>query len=370
MVHIFRALAHPIGAVIVGVLSITLFSGCSESSFDPVREGKLLLGTTINVTLYEEGPDDVFDRVFDRVQEIEERMSTSTDDYDSTELLEVNRSAGIAPVEVSADTFEVVRRALEYSELTNGAFDVTIYPLVELWGIGTEGARVPSEQEIQARLDLIDYRKVELDPEARTIYLPETGMGLDVGAIAKGYAADEARRILREDGVDSALLDFGGNILTVGRKPSGTPWSIGIQNPDDGRGRFLGILESGPRAVVTSGDYERFFIQDDVRYHHILSSRTGYPARPGLASVTVVTEDSTDADALATALYVMGAEKGLPFVAELDGVEAAFVSHDAQVYMTEGMRASFDITHTEFEAAPWPEGADDGAALAPTPTGE
>jgi thiamine biosynthesis lipoprotein len=318
------------------------------------------------MTLYEEGPEDIFDRVFARVQEIEEKMSTSKDDYDTTELLEVNRNAGIRPVEVSPETFEVVERAREYSRLTDGAFDVTIYPLVELWGIGTESAGVPPEEEIQERLALVDYRKVELDREARTIYLPEEGMGLDVGAIAKGYAADEARRILREAGVDSALLDFGGNVLMVGRKPSGEAWKIGIQNPDEGRGRFLGILESGPRAVVTSGDYERFFVQNDVRYHHILSSRTGYPARPGLSSVTIVAEDSIDADALATATYVMGAEKGLPFIAGLDGVEAAFVTQEDEVYMTEGMRASFDLTHTDFEAAPWPEGASgEGAAGSP-----
>lgn len=334
--------------------SIVFLAGCASETFEPTRQGELLLGTTIGVTLYEEGPDDIFEQVFARVREIEEKMSVSEEDYDRTELLEVNRNAGRRPVAVSADTFEVVRRAVEYSALTDGAFDVTIQPLVELWGIGTQDAQVPSEEEITERLALVDYRKVELNPAEQTIYLPEEGMGLDVGAIAKGYAADEARRILQENGVDRALLDFGGNILTMGEKPSGEPWAIGIQNPNEGRGRFLGILESGPTAVVTSGDYERFFVEADVRYHHIISSRTGYPARPGLSSVTIVTEESTEADALATAIYVMGAERGLPFVAERDGVEAAFVTQDNKVYMTEGMEVALRVEHPEYELAPWP----------------
>ncbi len=366
MLHIFRPYAHPLRAAIAVFLSIILFTllfgSCSSEPFDPVREGKLLLGTTVNVTLYEEGPDDIFERVFDRVEQIERKMSTSKDDYDTTELLEVNRNAGIRPVRVSADTFEVIRRALEYSELTDGAFDVTIYPLVELWGIGTADARVPAEEEIQERLALVDYRKVQLDREAQTVYLPEEGMGLDVGAIAKGYAADESRRILKEAGVDSALLDFGGNIVTVGEKPNGEPWKIGIQNPEAGRGRYLGILSSGPMAVVTSGDYERYFVQDDVRYHHIISSRTGYPARPGLASVTILTDDSTEADALATALYVMGAEKGLPFVRDRDDIEAAFVTQEKEVYMTAGMESALNVSHEDYEVLPWPAGAQAAAA--------
>ncbi|MFW5786127.1 MAG: FAD:protein FMN transferase [bacterium] len=344
------------------ILLLLLLGSCSGETVDPVREGKLLLGTTINVTLYEKASDDIFGRVFDRVEEIERKMSTSKEDYDTTELLEVNRNAGIRPVRVSADTFEVIRRGVEYSELTDGAFDITIYPLVELWGIGTPDARVPSEEAIQERLALVDYRKVELNHEEQTIYLPEEGMGLDVGAIAKGYAADEARRILEEAGVGSALLDFGGNIVTVGEKPNGKPWKIGIQNPEAGRGRYLGVLTSGPMAVVSSGDYERYFVEDDVRYHHIISSETGYPARSGLASVTILAEDSTEADALSTALYVMGAEEGLPFIRDRAGVEAAFVTPDKQVYMTAEMESVFEITHEEYNRATWPDGAQAAAA--------
>jgi thiamine biosynthesis lipoprotein len=291
-------------------------------------------------------------------------MSTNTTDYSTTELIEVNRNAGTRPVEVSADTFYVVERGLEYSRMTNGAFDVSIGPLVDVWGIGTEYAGVPAEEEIERHLALVDYRKVELDPVDQTIYLPEEGMALDVGGIAKGYAAEEVARILRDEGIEHALLDFGGNILAVGVKPDGSQWRIGIQNPQQSRGEFLGIVEDEAMTVVTSGDYERFFTEDGVRYHHIIDSRTGYPARTGLSSVTIVSGDSTEADALSTAVYVMGVERGAELIESLEGIEAAFVTKDRSVYMTSGMPERFNVTNETFEVVNLETAVEDAAEAA------
>ncbi|MFP4205601.1 MAG: FAD:protein FMN transferase [Spirochaetaceae bacterium] len=336
-------------AAVLATVVVALLVGCSNTPDEPETKTELLLGTTVTVRIYEGAEDRIFERVFERVKEIEERMSTDEEDYDNTELLEVNRNAGGRPVRVSEDTFHVVERALEYSRLSEGAFDVSIGPLVKLWGIGTERAGVPEQEKIEEILPRVDYSLVELDPEEQTIRLPDEGMALDVGAIAKGYAADEAARILTEAGVEHALLDFGGNIITVGHKPDGSPWKIGIQNPLEERGRFLGIVENGPMTVVTSGDYERNFEENDVRYHHIIDGDTGKPARTGLSSVTILTEDSTEADALSTALYVMGVERGAALAEELDGIEAAFVTKDRKVYMTRGMSEHFEITNEGFE---------------------
>ena len=198
--------------------AFVLVVGCSNTPEEPETRTKLVLGTTVTIRIYEGAEEAIFERAFDRVTEIEERMSTSTADYQTTELLEVNRAAGENPVEVSEDTFYVVQRGLEYSRMTDGAFDITIGPLVDLWGIGTEYAAVPEAQEIEELLPTVDYTRVQLDPEERTIYLPEPGMGLDVGGIAKGYAAEEVARILREEGIEHALLDFGGNILFFSSK--------------------------------------------------------------------------------------------------------------------------------------------------------
>ncbi len=328
-------------------------AGCRPSEGDSITETELLLGTTISVTVYEPASDAVAE-VFARVREIEEKMSTSEDDYDTTELLQVNRMADEAPVAVSDDTFFVIEAAKDYSESSFGAFDLSIWPLVRLWGFGTADAAIPQERRIEETRALVDHRKVHLDPETRSISFEEEGMGIDVGGIAKGYAADEARRILREHGVRQALLDFGGNILTIGEKPDGSLWRIGIQNPDSRRGQFLGVVETGPGAVVTSGDYERFFEVDGVRYHHIIDPETGYPTRNGLRSVTILAEDSIDADALSTAVFVLGVEEGTRLIETLPTVEAAFVTEDT-VYLTSGM--TIDIVADGYEVIRAPAGS-------------
>lgn len=331
---------------IVIAAGLFLFA-CSKGEYRE-SQSRLMLGTAITVTLYEKGPADTFDRIFARVQEIEEKMSTSVEDYTDTELLRVNGSAGVQAEQVSQDTFEVVRQALEYSATSGGAFDVSVWPLVVLWAIGTEYAAIPQADELQRTLALVDYHQVQLDPIERTIYLPVAGMGVDVGGIAKGYAADEAARILTEAGIEHALLDFGGNILTVGTKPDGSEWRIGIQTPDSSRGEYLGIAYVVDQSVVTSGTYERFFVEDSVRYHHILDPKTGYPVQNGLGSVTIIADESMVADALSTAVFVLGLDAGLAFVEELHGVEALFVTVENEVYRTSGLVNSFVLDNEAF----------------------
>lgn len=319
-----------------------------ERSTEPLRGNTYLLGTVLNVAIHDGGyKEELIDRVFERVAEIEARMSTSTSDYETTELLAVNRAAGESAMSVSPDTYEVLQEALRFSRLTDGAFDVTIWPLVTLWGIGTDSARVPSPEEIAAARELVDYSSLELLPD-RSVYLALPGMGVDVGAIAKGYAADEAARILTEAGVEHALLDFGGNILLIGNKPDGSPWRIGVQRPDGERSSFIGVLSLADQSVVTSGPYERFFEQDGVRYHHILDGATGYPAENGLGQVTIVTSRSMEADALSTACYVLGLEKGRALIESLPQVEAIFVTEDRVVHLTEGLGDRFELTDLEY----------------------
>ncbi|MBU8913193.1 MAG: FAD:protein FMN transferase [Spirochaetales bacterium] len=318
---------------------------------DPPRHSRteFLLGTPVTVTTYGRVSPDLLDQVFARVGEIERKMSTSEDDHTDTELLQVNAAAGTRPVSVSPDTFSVVKEALAFSESSGGAFDVTVHPLVRLWGIGTESAAIPDAEQLSAALELVDYRAVQMDPEDTAILLPRPGMGVDVGGIAKGYAADEAARILRAAGIQSALLDFGGNILTVGHKPDGSLWRIGIQTPDASRGEFLGIASVADQSVVTSGTYERFFEQGGVRYHHILDTHTGYPVQNGLASVTIIATDSIDADALSTVVFALGPEAGRLFIEALPDVEAILVTGDNEVSITSGAGEIFELTNEEYE---------------------
>ena len=334
-------------AALMAIVAV-LFSSCGG---DPPKQSRtdFVLGTTITVTTYGRVSSDLVDHVFARVHEIERKMSTSEEDYSDTELLRVNARAGAGAVSVSADTFSVLKEALAFSELSGGAFDVTVHPLVRLWGIGTEGAAIPDAEQLSAALELVDYRAVQLNPDDTSILLPQPGMGVDVGGIAKGYAADEAARILKEAGIKSALLDFGGNIVTVGHKPDGSLWRIGIQVPDASRGDFLGIATVADQSIVTSGTYERFFEQGGVRYHHILDTRTGYPVQNGLTSVTIITTASIEADALSTAVFALGLEEGYPLAEALSDVEAIFVTDDGGVYITPGGSEIFELTNEDYE---------------------
>jgi len=305
-----------------------------------------LLGTACTVRLYSGGSQSILDAAFARIAEIDSRMTVSRDD---SEVMRINAAAGLRPIVVTPDVLEVIQQGLLYSSFGDGAYDITVEPLVKLWGIGSARARVPGADEIRRALALIGYRNVEIDPKARTVFLKKPGMGLDLGSIAKGYAADEVARILRARGVNSALIDLGGNVLTMGTKPDGSRWRIGIQNPQEARGTKIGYVEITAGSVTTAGTYERFFDQGGKRYFHILDARTGYPAWNGLAAVSVVAGDSISADGYDTMLFTLGLEHGRSFVESARGkLEAVFITEKREVYVTPGLRTRFILTDARF----------------------
>lgn len=312
-------------------------AGCQKA--EPSRS-EFVLGTVCSVTLYDRAKPRIYREIFDRFREIENRMSVNLPD---TDVARVNRNAGIAPVQVHEDVFEVIESAVHYAELSDGALDPAIGPLVSLWGIGGENPQLPGKEEIDRLLPNINWRDIVLDREKSAVFLTRPGMALDLGAIAKGYAADEAAKILRKTGIPRAMIDLGGNILTYGVKKDKRPWRIGVQNPVDTRGSYIGIVETpvksaGAKTVVTSGVYERYFeTEDGTRYHHILDPQSGYPARSGLLSVSIVADRSMDADALSTATFVLGYERGRALLDSLEGVDGIFVFEDRTIRITDGM---------------------------------
>jgi thiamine biosynthesis lipoprotein len=252
-------------------------------------------------------------------------------------------------VVVTPDVLEVVCEGLRYSGDGDGAYDITVDPLVKLWGIGSPLARIPSADEIRRALALIDYKMVEVNTTASTVYLRKAGMGLDLGSIAKGYAADEVARTLRQRGVRSALIDLGGNVLTVGAKPDGSRWRIGIQNPTKARGTMIGFVDITGGSVTTAGTYERFFEQAGKRYFHIMDARTGYPAWNGLSAVAMVAPDSLSADGYDTLVFTLGLQRGRAFVESTKGkIEAVFITEKREVYVTPGLRSRFTLTDGGF----------------------
>jgi thiamine biosynthesis lipoprotein len=316
--------------ILIALISLIMisFAGCPRA--EPWR-AEFVLNTVCTILLYDQAKQDVYRDIFNRLREIESRMSVFLPDSD---ISRINAASGIMPVQVHDDVFYIIERAVFFAEISGGAFDPTVGPLVSLWGIGGDNPRVPSQEEIDAALPLVNWRYIELDREQRSVFLRQPGMALDLGGIAKGYATDEAATIIKEARLRRALIDLGGNILIHGEKRDRSPWRVGIQDPLDNRGAYLGIISGPAKTIVTSGIYERYFIADGVRYHHLFSPFDGHPAQSGLLSVTVVADISMDADAISTAIFVMGYEKGLALLDSLEGVEAIFVFEDMSIRLT------------------------------------
>lgn len=247
----------------------------------------------------------------------------------------INRNAGKKPVRVHPETIFVVETALKYAAMSDGAFNITIRPAMALWGFGSQDFQIPSDKEIDRIRRLIDYRSVLVNREKETIFLMHKGQELDLGGIVKGHAVDVIRDKLIQSGVTSALLNFGGTVMTIGDKPDHSPWKIGIQNPVKDRGESIGFVRLSDDALVTSGVNERYFIEDGIRYHHILDPRTLRPSTSGIMSVTVAGKKGIDLDSLATVLFLAGVEEGFK-IAEQEQVEALFLTDEGQIFATKG----------------------------------
>ena len=331
--------------LLISAFAMLVFTACAPAAQSEIARTDFVLGTVCSIRLINGGTTKTTDEIFQRLRQIEDRMSANKD---GTEIAAVNAAAGKEAVHVSEDTFFVISKALAYAKLTNGAFDPTVGPLVKLWNIGTDYARVPQKSEIASALKLIDYRNVELDPKNQTVRLLLPGMKLDLGAIAKGYSADEVAKILEKHKVKAAVVDLGGNVLVYGKKKDGSQWRVGVQDPRSERGEYIGLVTGGTMTVVTSGVYERFFIQDGKRYHHILDTKTGYPVDNGLISVSIITESSIDADALSTSLFALGLEKGMKLVESLPDVHAIFIDANSKVYLSPGTNKIFTMTSSAY----------------------
>lgn len=284
---------------------VLLLSACTRSASGQAGQWNSL-GTVCSVNAFEDGTEKLYGEIAARLEEIDASFSTNKE---HSSLSRINRAAGKERIRVEADVFFVIRSALDFAERTGGAFDPTIGPLVALWGICTDHPRVPSQDEIAAVLSLVDWRKLSLDETDSSVFLEKEGMALDLGGIAKGYAADEIVRILQARKVKRAVIDLGGNIYVFGMKADGSAWNVGIKNPADGGTTVASVLSlPGNLSVVTSGNYERYFVSEGRRYHHIIDPKTGYPCENAVASVTIVSPSSMEADAMSTSAFLMGAE--------------------------------------------------------------
>jgi FAD:protein FMN transferase len=288
-------------------------------------------------------PDDHWDQIEAELQHIQDTFSRT----DSTsELYRLNQSAGIEPFVTSDDLYYVIKKAVEYAELTEGKFEPTIGPLIDLWGPINQDVIPPTEEQINQIQPLINYKLIEFNDDNQTIYLPKKGMEIDLGAISKGYAADKIATIIRELGYEHVIINLGGNVLLIGPREAtnkyGTDdWALGLSNPkynqDLTETRSYAEILVTSKTIVSSGTYERAWYAGDKKYHHILDPETGYSVNNDIEMVTIITESSTTADALSTSILGLGIKKGMEVIEALPNVEAIFVTYDKEVYASTGI---------------------------------
>ena len=311
-----------------------LLTGCSGApAQEPETATFFAMDTAMDFTVY--GDAALLDEAETLISSLEEQVSV-TDEHSDIYAIDHTGSGSL-----SGNAAELMEQALELCRRTGGALDISVYPIVRAWGFTTGGYQVPDEENIQSLLPLVDYTQIQYDAATGVVALPE-GMEIDLGSVAKGYAGQLAAQMLREHGVQSALLNLGGNVQTVGAKPDGSPWQIGIKDPQ-GEDAMM-VLSVEDQAVVTSGGYERYFEQDGQTYWHIMDPSTGHPADSGLISVTIVGDEGVVCDGLSTALFVMGLEKAADLWAQSGDFGAVFVTASGEVYITEGLQDRFALT--------------------------
>ncbi len=294
-----------------------------------------LMGSTISISVLHENADFLLDEVFSLLKIYENRFSANDD---NSELMQLNHAAGKEPVCVHPDLFELIELGKKHSLIPGSHLNITIGPLIQTWRIGFKDARVPSASEIEKVLSLTNPENIELDPISRSVFLKQSGMKIDLGALAKGYIADKISYFLKEKGVTSALINLGGNILTIGQNQQNNRlWRIGIQNPKLARGNNLALLSIQDQSVVTSGIYERNLKANGKVYHHIFDRNTGYPIDNQLASLTIVSDKSVDGEIWTTRLFGDSPSSILEKVEQENGIEAFVITEDNQIFYSSGL---------------------------------
>lgn len=340
-----------IGCAVIALSIVLYLAGFApESREEPEDYGGFRSGityamnTVIEQKWYGESADTVYTGMETKIREIESVLSLH---LSQSEIASINENAGVQPVEVSQRTFDLLQRAKELSEQSDGAFDITIAPVVELWGITSDHPHVPTDEELAQAMALMGLEDLVLDEEACTAYLTRPGMAIDLGGIAKGWTADQLREYARELGAERGYVSLGGNLMIIGERPDGDPFKFGLRDPQGDASTYLGTvtLEDGC-TMATTGGYERYFEEDGIRYHHVLDPRTGYPADSGLLSVAVISKDGTLADYLSTTLFVQGLEAAKAAAGSED-YALVMVDQENNVWISGSLRGNFEPHETD-----------------------
>lgn len=319
---------------LISCFIVLSLSGCAHTA-EPVSQIGFYLDTVIQITLYDTDGKETCSRhiqeCFTKIDEYEHLFSAT---IEGSDVWNINHSGG-KPVTVSDDTASLLKTALYYSELSGGRVDATVLPLSCLWDFGSgKDEKIPGQEEIEDALSHVDYRTVHID--GNTVTLSDPHAAIDLGFIAKGYIGDRLKEYLLSQKVQNACINLGGNLVTINGKPDGQPYRVGIQEPFGREGEAIAVISVKDASVVSSGIYERYFNENGTLYHHLLDTKTGYPADNDIAGVTILSSSSLEADALSTACYFLGTVDGMELIESLDGVEVLFIMKDGTIYRSDG----------------------------------
>jgi FAD:protein FMN transferase len=325
----------------------SLMSGCSQASPGRTEKTETLMGASGTISVYSDDEptrSSAVQEAFVRVHEIDQRMSYTLAD---SQISQINSAVGKSAVTVTDDTLYLIEEGLRYHNLTEGAFHIGLGSLIELWGIEPGINRIPEPEAIKGALHAIDIETINLSGDQ--VFIRENGTAIHLGGMARGYAVDEAVRILRDRGLRNGIVNFGGDVYALGHKQDGSPWAVGIKEPVAGSFDLAGRVLVSDRSVVTAGDSERYAVDETGRhYHHILDPTTGYPSNNELVSVTIVSDTALKGDLISTAVFVMGLEKGTQLIMESPHVEGILITSGGDVHLTPGIIEHFELLNDTF----------------------
>ena len=330
--------------ILAGMVCLICFVGCGKlpdqigntSSREKECTKELFaMDTYMTFTAYGENAEQGVEDAIAEVNRLDALWSVSSEEG---EIYQINKNG---TGKVSQDTCDILEQAQELYVSTDGLFDITVYPLMELWGFTTGKYHIPTKEELERKRSLVDQGKLSFSEEEATVAV-EKGQQLDLGAIAKGFTSNRIMEIWKQEGITSGMVSLGGNVQVLGTKPDGSSWTIGIKDPEKSNGELVGVVTTRDKAVITSGGYERYFEENGKRYPHILDTRTGAPAEQDLCSVTIVSKDGTLADGLSTSLFVMGKDKAIEYwKLHAEKFDVMLVTNRQEIYVTEGLKKEF-----------------------------
>ncbi|AQR94912.1 MULTISPECIES: FAD:protein FMN transferase [Clostridium] len=337
------------------VFVVSSFSACGNSKNKYYEKSNIVMDTAVTLSAFGPNAKEAVDESFKRLDEIEKMASTT---IETSDIYKINNFSGKAYVKVHPEILKMVKTAVQYSKLSNGAFDITTGPIINLWGIGTDNERLPSVEEIKAKLPLVGYERISINEAESSIMLKDAGMAIDLGGVAKGFATDEVLKIYKKYNIENGLINLGtSSLYAVGKNKENKDWSVGIKHPrSDDSNAFLGVVKISNEALSTSGDYERYFIKDNKRYHHIMDPKTGYPVDNGVVSDTIVINGDIEdngmiADILTTTVFSLGAEKGIELLDSMPQVSGEITTSENKIYTSQNFKERITDLNKDFKYA-------------------